>query len=170
MWFKRIVPSSIESLPSSLSHTHTNRTFYFHWEIHALVNFRCTFFRSFVFSALTFHWHRRVFPPCVCQCMSMDSQFIHILRMENTHVNRHFAIFFLSFFFNAVQIFESFKRNEERKKSDEMKLIHGIECQHTMNWNDGLWRWCEFCFRGWFLFGLGCLLVSKVQTNINNQS
>lgn len=119
MWFKRIVPSSIESLPSSLSHTHTNRTFYFHWEIHALVNFRCTFFRSFVFSALTFHWHRRVFPPCVCECMSMDSQFIHILRMENTHVNRHFAIFFLSFFFNAVQIFESF--NEMKKERKAMK-------------------------------------------------
>lgn len=102
------------------------------------------------YPALTFHSHRRVFPP-VCVCMSMDSQFIHILRMENTHVNRHFAIFFLSFFFNAVQIFDT-KKTKEKRWND------------TRNWmptHDKLEWWfltmVWINFRGWFLFGLGCV-------------
>lgn len=92
------------------------------------MNFLCLFFFvlffPFFFCALAFHSHRRCFSMCVCQCFTVHSH----SRLENTHVNRHFAIFFcllqcgINFRFMYV------------KKNDEM--IHEIECQYTINWND----------------------------------
>lgn len=162
MWFKRISAFKyriVACLPPSRSHTHTNQTLYCHWEIHALVNFRCTFscsFLPFLFFFLCTHvsFTQTCFLPL---CVYVNGFTVHSHSTDGKYACKQaFCHIFLIVFLQCGTNFR-FVRNER-------KAMKWNDTRYWMPTHDKLEWW--FLTMEWVTFFVGDDFYSSLVVRI----